>query len=219
MDVRAGARVRAEEGHLGLLAAAAAQREDAVGIAVRAHFEPVEILRLRAEARVGDFHVVAAFAGKGEIEARIEAGSRTVVAARQLLAGAIQNAQHRVDRRPAAPRLHFEDAPLARLAGDAVDIALGTAQRAVDHHRRGPHRLRGLDGIVAIRRRIGLRFFLRHLGIRAEREQQDVGNSRRRLDADGVHAGRDIGAGFHQEGDGAAGRRPSRRAAARASPG
>ena len=72
----------AEEGHLRLPAAPAAQRKDAVGIAVRAHFQAVEILRLRAEARVGDFDVVSALSGEGEIEARIEASAGTVVTAR-----------------------------------------------------------------------------------------------------------------------------------------
>ncbi len=205
--VRAGARVRSEEGDLSLSAPRTSQRKDAVGIAVRAHFEPVEILCLRTEARVGDFDVIAAVGGKGEIETCIEAGSGAVVTARQLLARAIQYAQYRVDGRAAAPRLHFEDAPLVRFAGYAVDIALGTAQGPVDHHGRGSHGLGGLDGIVAIGRRIGLRFFLRHLGIRSQREQQDIGHARRRLNADGVDAGRHIGAGFHQEGDGAAGGR------------
>ena len=90
------------------------------------------------------------------------------------------------------------------LPGNAVDIALRTAQGSVDDYRRGAHRLRRLDGVVAIRRRIGLRFFLSDFGESAQREEQNVGDSRRRFDANGVHARSGIGAGFHQEGERAA---------------
>ena len=62
------------------------------------------------------------------------------------------------DGRTAAPRLHFEDAMLARFRIDAVDIPLGPHERAVYYYRRRSHDFGGLDGVVTVRQRAGLRF-------------------------------------------------------------
>ena len=145
---------RAEKRDGGLFAAPSAEREDAFGVAVRAHLQAIEVLRLRAEPGVGDLDVVVALRGESEVDARVETRARAVVAARKLLACAVENAQHRVDGRPAAPRLDFEDAPLAGLAGDAEDVTLGAAQRAVDDHGGWAHGLGGLDRVVAIGQRV-----------------------------------------------------------------
>src|SRR5262249_15156245 len=100
-------------GHL--LAATPAERKDTLGIAVRAHLQPIEILPLIAEARVRHLDVVVALFRKGKIDARVEPRAGAIVAPRELFACTIQNAQHRIDSRPAAPRLDFEHAPLPGL--------------------------------------------------------------------------------------------------------
>ena len=84
--LRRRTRVSTEKGDRHLLAPTAAQRKQTVGILVRPHLQPIKILRLRAESRVGDFDVVAAVLGKLEIESRIKARAGAIVGARQLLA-------------------------------------------------------------------------------------------------------------------------------------
>src|SRR5436190_931190 len=83
--------------------------------------------RLRAEARVGHFHVVIGLARERKLEPCVQLRPRAIVAARQLLAGPIENSHHGIDRRSQTPRLHLEDAPLSGLAGHAIYVALGTA--------------------------------------------------------------------------------------------
>ena len=169
---------RAEERYRDLFAAPSAEREDALRILVCAHLQAVEVLRLVAEAGIGDLDVVIALCRKSEVQPRIEPCSRAIVAARQLLACAVEYPEHRVHRRSAAPRLHFENPPFAGLAVDTEDVALGAAQRSVHDHRSGSDGLGCLDGVVAIGRRSGLRFFFACFGKCPQREQQDVGHAR-----------------------------------------
>ena len=131
-------------------AATSAQRKDVLRIGVRSDLQAVEVRRLRRKARIVHDHVVVAIARKRNFDTRVEA--RPAERLRCAPAPCRWNPalDHRIDRRAAAPSLHFNHALLAGLGVDAVDVALRPRELAIDGERPGRQRLRTFDRVVAI---------------------------------------------------------------------
>ena len=162
------------EGDFHLLPALPAQRVDLRGIRIRPCFQPVKVLRLSGETRVVNLHIVVAGRRERHVQPRIQVQQRRVFAARDLLPGAVHHANHRVNRRPRPPRVHFKHTPLAGLHLQPVHIPFGAAQCAIQRDCRRRQRLRFFNGIIGVRHATGLRLFFIDLRKRAHAEQQDV---------------------------------------------
>lgn len=132
-----------------------------------------------------DFDVVEAFFGEGHIEPGVEAKHGIVFTAGDLLAGGVVDADDGVDGGAGAAGIDFEDAAFTGFDLQAVEVAFGALQGAVERERRRGKSLGFFEGIVLVGGGSGAAFFFGQLGEGPDVEEEDIGEAVGGLDAEG----------------------------------
>ena len=129
--------------------------------------------------------VVISVPRERDLDPGIHSQCRCIIAASNLLAVSVNDAQHGIDRRTQSPRFHLEHQALTLFGMHAVIVAVGAAQRSIHDHRRFDA-LRRLDRVVGMLGRFRLRLPFRHFGKCAHGKQQDVRDTVLRLHTNGI---------------------------------
>ena len=198
-DFPGGGYAAAGEPEPRLFAAARPQREDGVGVLVVRggdQLQAVEVPPLVAEAGVMDFDDVLPGLWRPPVEAGVDVDAGSLLVQGDLPAVAVENSEHRIDRRADAARLDLQHDPLVRGCLEAIAVPLRSVQRAVDNDwpRIEPERL-GHATCVA-------QALLGDFGHGVYPEQQGVRQSVLAYGAQRIEPRRGVGVDFHQKDSG-----------------
>ena len=121
-----------------LLSTPGAEREDRFGVVVVGggdQLEAVEVPPLVAEAGVVNFDDVLPCLRRLPVEAGVDVDAGSLLVEGDLAAIAVEQPEHRIDRRTDAPRLDFQHDAFAGRRAEAIAVPFRAVERAVHDHR------------------------------------------------------------------------------------
>ena len=127
------------------------------------------------------------------VEAGVHVDAGSLLVEGDLAAFAVEQTEYRIDRRAHAPRLDFQDDPLASFRAEAIAVPFRSVQRAVDNDRQCIDAWRLADVCAVAQAPLG------DLGHGVHAEQQGIREAVVTYGTQGVEPRRGIGVDLHQE--------------------